>query len=245
MSESLYSWRGRVGVIVPPTNTVNEIEWNKISPDGVSIHATRMPLHSNPTSNEEEKLLYRDIEKAIKLLSPANLNVIAYGCTAGSMVLPAEKLSDFMEKTSNCACVTTAASIIAAIEVLGINKIALATPYDDILNNHEKLFIEKCGISVENIRGLGIGAGGPHEYTKIAKVPQKQIYQHIISADSRDADALVVSCTDFPVLGIIDQLEAELDKPVITSNQATFWAALKAANIDHSFDSYGVLLREH
>ena len=54
---------------------------------------------------------------------------------------------------------------------------------------------------------MGIGAGGTHEYTKIAKVPQKQIYQHIISADSRDADALVVSCTDFPVLGIIDQLE--------------------------------------
>ena len=102
MSESLYSWRGRVGVIVPPTNTVNEIEWNKISPDGVSIHATRMPLHSNPTSNQEEELLYSDIEKAIKLLSPANLNVIAYGCTAGSMVLPIEKLSDFMEKKNNC-----------------------------------------------------------------------------------------------------------------------------------------------
>ena len=153
MSGSLYSWRGRVGVIVPPTNTVNEIEWNKMSPTGVSIHATRMPLHSNPTSSQEEKLLYRDIEKAIKLLSPANLNVIAYGCTAGSMMLPIEKLSDFMKKTSSCACVTTAASIVAAIEVLGINKIALATPYDDILNNHEKLFLEKCGISVQNIRG--------------------------------------------------------------------------------------------
>ena len=245
MSKSLYSWRGRVGVIVPPTNTVNEIEWNKMSPTGVSIHATRMPLHSNPTSSQEEKLLYRDIEKAIKLLSPANLNVIAYGCTAGSMMLPIEKLSDFMKKTSSCACVTTAASIVAAIEVLGVNKIALATPYDDILNNHEKLFLEKCGISVQNIRGLGIGSGGAHEYTQIAKVPPKQIYEHIISADSRDADALVISCTDFPVLGIIDQLEAELDKPVITSNQATFWAALRAANIDYSFDSYGVLLREY
>ena len=92
-----------------------------MSPTGVSIHATRMPLHSNPTSSQEEKLLYRDIEKAIKLLSPANLNVIAYGGTAGSMMLPIEKLSDFMKKTSSCACVTTAASIVAAIEVLGIN----------------------------------------------------------------------------------------------------------------------------
>ena len=98
---------------------------------------------------------------------------------------------------------------------------------------------------MQNIRGLGIGSGGVHEYTQIAKVPPKQIYEHIISADSRDADALVISCTDFPVLGIIDQLEAELDKPVITSNQATFWAALRAANIDDSFESYGVLLREY
>ena len=60
-----------------------------------------------------------------------------------------------------------------------------------------------------------------------------------------EAQALFVACTDFPVMTMIGQLEEELGKPVITSNQATFWAALRAAGLDDRSDGYGRLLREH
>ena len=33
-------WRAKIGVIVPPANTVNQAEWNNMAPDEVSIHAT-------------------------------------------------------------------------------------------------------------------------------------------------------------------------------------------------------------
>ena len=56
---------------------------------------------------------------------------------------------------------------------------------------------------------------------------------------------MVVSCTDFPVLNMINELENLLGKPVITSNQATFWAVLRAAGIKDQFENYGILLRNH
>ena len=68
---------------------------------------------------------------------------------------------------------------------------------------------------------------------------------HILSADRAEAEAMVVSCTDFPVLDLIAKLESKLGKLVITSNQATFWAALRAADIADRFKYYGKLLKDY
>ena len=54
-SDRAYGARARLGVIVPPTNTVNEVEWQRMAPDGVSVHATRMPLHTDSGTEEGER----------------------------------------------------------------------------------------------------------------------------------------------------------------------------------------------
>ena len=240
-----YGWRAKIGVIVPPTNTVNEVEWNIMVPQGVSVHSTRMPLHSDISSVEAKKALYEDVKRATSYLTPARLNCIAYGCTAGSMVFPMEELSDFMVELAKIPCVTTAASIVNALKTLGISKVALATPYHKVLNQHEVEFLEKVGVTVAHEQGLGIGASGPHEYIAIAQTPAATIFEHIMSADRAEAEAMVVSCTDFPVLDMLPELEKRLGKPVVTSNQATFWAALRATGINDRFETYGILLRDH
>jgi maleate isomerase/arylmalonate decarboxylase len=59
------------------------------------------------------------------------------------------------------------------------------------------------------------------------------------------SDALLITCTDFPTLPLIAGLEADLGVPVVTSNQATFWAMLRAAGIDDRFRQFGKLLADH
>ncbi|MBT3552870.1 MAG: decarboxylase [Rhodospirillaceae bacterium] len=243
--QAAYGWRAKIGVIVPPTNTVNEAEWNMMAPDGVTIHAARMALHLDTSSDAGKAALYADVERTASDLAQAGLDAIAYGCTAGSMVQPAAALGDFMTKVSGINSVTTAASILAALDALGVKRIAVATPYHDALNDHEVTFLEGAGFDVVHIQGLGIGAGGPGEYPQIARTEQSDIEDHIISADRAGAEAMVVSCTDFPVLGLIAGLEMTLAKPVITSNQATFWAALRAAGIGDRFENYGKLLKDY
>ena len=241
---SAYGYRAKIGVIVPPTNTVNEAEWSRMAPEGISIHSTRMPLHVDTSSADGKKSLYDDVAKATKDLAQAQLDAIAYGCTAGSMVLPITELSAFMSGITGRPCVTTAASIVNALKALSIAKVALATPYHQALNDHEIEFLAKTGVEVVHAKGLGIGGGGAQEYIQIAQTPESTVLDHVLSADRPEADALVVSCTDFPVLNLITDVEHRLGKPVITSNQATFWAVLRAAGINDRLSGMGVLLAQ-
>jgi maleate isomerase/arylmalonate decarboxylase len=240
-----YGTRAKIGLIVPPTNTVNEAEWARMVPAGVTIHVTRMELHADNSSPAGERQLYADIEKATGDLAVASLDAIAYGCTAGSMVMPLAKLTDFMTGVAGVPCVATASALVHACRALGLARVALATPYHDALNEHERAFLADNAIAVVAMKGLGIGAGGPQEYVRIARVPAADVYAHARSADRPDAQGLLISCTDLATLAAIPRLEHDLGKPVVTSNQATFWAALRAAGVADRFEGYGDLLRSH
>lgn len=226
----------RLGLIVPTTNTVNEAEWRRMAPPGVSFALVRMPLHTGSAA------LYADLESAIGALKAGKPDVIAYACTAGSLVLPLDTLTDFMQGKAGVPCVATAPALVRACELLGVGRISLATPYHDELNRHEVEFFAKCGIETLSVRGLGIGAGGPHEYVKIAQVPKEAVHAHCRATDVPAAQGMIVSCTDFAALEAIPRLEAELGKPVVSSNLATFWAALRAAGWRESIAGFGRLL---
>ena len=240
-----YGRRAKIGLIVPPTNTVNEAEWARMAPEGVTIHVTRMRLHADTASPEGARQLYADLERATCDLAAASLDAIAYGCTAGSMVTPLERLTDFMAGIARAPCVATAPSLVHACRALGVTRVALATPYHDALNEHERQFLAANGVEVVALKGLGIGAGGPHEYVRIARVPKEEVLAHARSADRPEAQALMISCTDFATLEAVPALERALGKPVVTSNQATFWASLRAAGIADRLPSFGRLFQEH
>jgi len=244
MKSSTYSWRAKIGVIVPPTNTVNEAEWNAVVPAGITVHAARMALHTDTATDTGKRALHDDLVIAVNSLKPAGVSAIAYGCTAGSMISPRHSLADYMAGVCDLPCVTTAAAIVDALEALGIKSIAVATPYDQRLNDHEVEFLTSQDLTVCAIQGLGLGANGPGEYPLIHRTPLDEIRALVRSVDSDEAEAIVISCTDFPTFGLIDELEQELGKPVVTSNQATLWAALRAAGIDDALEGLGTLLRD-
>jgi maleate cis-trans isomerase len=56
---------------------------------------------------------------------------------------------------------------------------------------------------------------------------------------------MLVSCTDFATLDLVPQLELELGKPVVTSNLATWWQALRTAGIHDRDERAGRLLKAH
>ena len=240
-----YGWRAKLGLIVPPTNSVNEAEWARMAPDGVSVHSIRMPLHTDTDTDVGRRALHQDIALATSELAKADLDVIAYACTAGSMVLPLDSLTRFMEQHGARRAIATAPALVHACRALGLSRVALATPYHDALNAHEVRFLSECGIEVTSVRGLGIGAGGPHEYVEIARVPKDKVREHCRLADQPAAQGLVVSCTDFAVMESVAPLEAELGKPVITSNLATFWLALRTAGVEDRIPGFGSLLLQH
>ncbi len=240
---SAYSWRAKLGLIVPPTNTVNEAEWARVLPDGITFHTVRMPIHLDHASAEGRRALVADLEAKVRELAEARVDVVAYACTAGSMIDPRHTLSHDVEAATGMPLVTTAASIVDALQSLGARRVSVATPYHDALNDHEREFLSRNGIETLAIAGLGLGANGPVDYPLIAQTPLEKIEAHVRSTFVPGSDACLVTCTDFPTLPLHEKLEAYLGVPVVTSNQATLWAALRRAGITDRLGRLGALFQ--
>lgn len=243
--KSVYSFRAKLGLIVPPTNTVNEAEWARVMPDGVTFHTVRMPIHLDAASAAGRRALVGDIVAKMRELAEARVDVVAYACTAGSMVNPRHGLAAEVEQATGVPLVTTAAAIVDALEALGAGRVSIATPYHDALNRHEQEFLAANGIETLAIAGLGLGANGPVDYPLIAQTPLDEIEAHVRATFVAGSQACLVTCTDFPTLPLHARLEKALGVAVVTSNQATLWAALRRAGIADRIANLGLLLQRN
>lgn len=233
---SSYSSRARLGLIVPPTNSVNEAEWQRLMPEGVTFHTHRMKLH--PAG---DPALMADLLASLDLLGQVRPDAVAYACTAGSMAIPSAGMPDAASERSGQQVLTTSHALILALRALEAKRISVATPYAQLINDHEVVFLGAHGIETIAIAGLGIGDGGPHEFVRIAQTPLSEVRALALSTFVPGSDALLLACTDFPTLPLIEDLEAELGVPVISSNTATLWAMLRACGVTDTVAGGGKL----
>ena len=123
--------------------------------------------------------------------------------------------------------VATAASIKRAFDALDLESLAIATPYIQDLNDREEQFLGEAGYKVVDLRELGLEANAA-----IGSQTPENAYRQVRKLDHGDADGVFVSGTNYRTFEIIEQLEDDLDKPVVTSNQATLWDAMRNAGVD-------------
>ena len=237
----LYGRRARIGLIVPVSNTTNEAEFSLYAPDGVTTHTMRAPLHLDSARPDFERLRADTVERA-RMLAPAGCDIIAYGCTASSMMTDEAALSAAVTEATGLPMVTTFGSIVHALRTLGIRRLAVATPYVEALNAHEREHLGRHGFDVKAIRGLGIGRT-PDEYRFLSRVPRAVLMKLVsdVMDEAGEVDGLLVSCTDLPTLDMIAVLEDAYGLPVVTANQATLWCVLRRLGLDEINLSLGQL----
>lgn len=237
----MYGWRGRIGLMIPSTVTTIDSEFHRLVPDGVSVHTTRM-FHTKSTP-EGLASLSDSIERAAEELATAHVNVIAFGCTSGGL-LKGEKwekeIRERIEKTSGIPAVTTIESVVEALQILGMNRVIVATPYVQEVNDLEKSFLEKKGVEVLGIRGIGIV-----ESVEIGDQPPWVSYTLAkeVFLEYPQAGGIFISCTNFRTIEIIEKLEKDAQIPVVTSVQATLWNCLRKIHCNEPILGYGKLLR--
>ena len=177
--------------------------------------------------------------------SSAMHGAIAYGCTAGTMTTPLERLPRLIKLATGVPGVTTASAVVDALRTFGAKTVAIAAPYHDAMIAREAAFLRRLNFRVVATRGLDIGARGPDDFVRLRTVPPALVYAHARATVIDGTEALFLACTDMATYDIVDALEADLGIPVVTSNQATLWATLRAARVRVAIPGWGRLLATH
>ena len=232
-----YGTRLRLGVMFPSVNFVLEPQLNAMLPDGVSLHFMRLRYASG------DKLRMLDgLEAGIALLDGAGVECIAFHCTAVSMwdVETSQHIAERIAACTNTPFVITSTAIVSALRELDARRIVLVSPYVQETNDREIALLAHHGVTVSRDRALGISGAA-----KMGAVTPETWYDTVMAMRDESADAYFVSCTAVKSADVIDRLEAALGKPVITSNQAMLWHALRHSGISDSTPGFGRLLRDH
>jgi maleate isomerase len=212
----------RVGLIIPSSNRMVEQEMVQTYPDGVRAHVTRLRM-TGDNRGPLEPLLPR-VEEAARALADAKCELITFHCTANSMQegrRGEERLLKAMANGGAVRASTTATAVRRTLAALDARRIVLATPYDQETTDHEVEFLREAGYQV--IHAVGFDLGGADAY---CATPPAFWRERVAALARPDADVYFISCAAIPVLGVIEELEALVDRPVITSNQVVIWDAL-------------------
>ena len=238
----MFGWKARIGVIVSPPNTVCEREMDQMAPEGVSVHAARMLRPKGVDTLSRDVLLQTNeslpqIAGSLEHLRP---DVVLFAHTMGSMVNGPEHeeaLTAMLAEAAGCPAITTATAVVDALRILGIRRLAVATPYPDDLTQMEVRYLEAAisGLKVVKDTCLSMATG-----LAIGDLETPVAYKTARQADSSDAEAIFLSGTNWRTVDMIQSLEEDLGKPVITANQATYWAAMKFLNLG-GISGYGQL----
>lgn len=230
----------RLGLVLPSVNTVVEPWFNAVAPEGVTFHAARMLLDSNLTADAVRRMDREEGLHAVEQLVSCKPAAIAYCCTASSIIqgVPYDDvLIHEIERVAGVPAVTATRAITLALGLFGARRLAIASPYTDEIDAAEHRFFADAGFEIAGSAHLGIG-----DSFCLADPTSQEICALARSAWHDSADALLITCLNLRSHEVIDQLEAELGKPVITSTQATLWHLLRSANVKDRIEGYGRLL---
>ena len=212
-----------IGVIAPFDLALERELW-RWAPLEVSLHLARTPYEPVPVSLAMAELVSdaAHLTAATRNVLHVEPEVVAYLCTSGSFINGIEYERSLRETICNAGAadaVTTSGALVEAVQHLNVDRVAIMTPYDEILTSKLGDFLHEAGCSVVRSEHLGLGGG-------IWKVNYRTIAERILGADDPRAEAIFVSCTNLPTYDIIEPLEKALGKPILTANQLTMWACL-------------------
>ena len=233
-----YGWRARLGMLLPSVNTAAESQFNAMLPEGVSLHTTRLKLNGG---SEQQLLAMADrLEEGADLLADAGCDLILFHCTAVTTfnedmdrTLP-QRITD----ATGVPATATSRALIAAFQALQAHRIVMVTPYGPETNAREVAFLQGQQIRVLADVGLDVKPAA-----KMIAVEPGDWYRLVRQNARPDADAYFISCTAVRSLEVIEDLERDLGKPIVTSNQAAAWHSLRQLGIKDEIEGFGQLLR--
>ncbi|MEZ4564047.1 MAG: hypothetical protein R2853_15070 [Thermomicrobiales bacterium] len=245
-----WSFRARLGLLTPHAAIGSESELAAMAPDGVSIHATRVPLGvmragglMDPTIATDPAGAFVDpplIDDAAELLAAAPLHAIGVAFNASSYVRgkahDAELRQRLEQRTRGIPVAITSDAAALALRAVGAERVALVDPpwFPPHLTALGATYFREHGFEV-------VSAGSAALPSEQLAINPGQLFAWVRRTTPDRAEAVYIGGNGLRAVGIIQALEEDLQRPVLTANQVLFWRLLHLARTRATVTNYGRL----
>jgi len=235
----------RLGLLVPATDMVSEVDFHNHLPSSVVFYTARLhqPNDSGIGTAANYQGLVDSAPDAANSVALANPELLVYSCTSGSFFKGPNwhrELSDMLEKASGIPTITTSTAVITALAALGARTVFLASPYPDSVNQAEADFLKSHGFQITAMLNFGCTKS-----QEIYHISPDDIVKAVLArrGEIKRNDVLFLTCTGLRAVDAVETLERELDLPVITSNSCALWLSMRRLDVDTTKTRAGRLFR--
>jgi maleate cis-trans isomerase len=201
-------------------------------------------VHGNISA--EKVKAFSEVDNLIKFakdLEPLRPTCVAWACTSGSFLTGREgsrRQVAALAQATGTKCTNTSESMVEALQHLGVRRVAVGTPYPDEFNAPIVKFLEDHGFEVPAVDNLRL-----KNDWEIGTATPETIYSLARRVAVDGAEAVFLSCTGLYAVDLIETMERDLRRPVLTANQVTMWNALRLSGVSTSgLEQFGSLFAE-
>jgi maleate isomerase len=229
----------RIGLLALSTDLQSERDFARIiGEDKASVYTSRVAFDNPSTPDNLRKMAPRLTASAELLLPDLPLDAICYSCTAASVVIGDDAITEAVQAAKpGIPVVTPTGAARAGLKAPGARRVSILTPYLIETSQPMAAYFSEHGLDVLNLECLGIA-----DDREIARVSRETIIEAACRVVRDDAEAIFISCTALPAAAAVAEIEQRTGKPVVTSNQASAWACLRHAGISAPIAGYGRLM---
>lgn len=221
--------RVRIGLLVLETDHTTERDFRRLIADPEVASYVNRVSYRNPLNVENLRAMQPHLREAAAAILPGEpLDALAFSCTSASAHIGDEAVcATIAEGKPDVPVVTPTSAAGAAFRAVGAGRVAVLAPYERAVSEGlAAYFGDSLGVEVTTLQYLGYG-----DDREIARLSTESVVEagtHLL-ADDAGAEALFISCTATRAAETVERLEALTGRPVVTSNQAMIWRALRVA----------------
>lgn len=225
-----------VAIVIPVQNSNMQPEYEAMRPDGVSNQVYRFWLEGE--GDTPRAAAVRVIPDTLKCWPDL---IIVGNSVEMRRVSHAEHLeyrARLGEAAGGVPVVTAAEACEAALRTLGASRIGLFNPMFEENSESAAAYYREVGFEVEKLAWLGVTK--PEDIIRVSTNQVLAVFEEIAIPE---VDALLHVGGALGVVDMLEALEADLEKPIVSVNAATYWYALRKLGVTDPIPGFGELLR--
>lgn len=255
-----WGWQARIGMFIVGNEAVPEAEWWAMVPPNVSVHAARVTARApwarwrDDRSGVEPE---EDVVRGCRQFAAMRLSAVVVGHSSSSILggkgwdeAVVTSLSDLIGPGARVT--TNGLDSLAAMRASGIKRPFLVVPpwfNDAIVAAGVRYYGDQGFAPAAHLRydpgrkWRDVPPGDLYPQGMGFEQEVEPLYAQIRSACPADADGVLIAGTGFRCVAILDALERDLKRPVLSANQVSLWHCLRLSGVHAEVMGYGSLFR--